>query len=130
MLKRYFAVVFTVQTLTLLIPSFSVSGGFAGILLSSLILFFLYFVARPLVNLVALPINLLTLNLFAWVINIILFYVWILLSSNVNLIEFEFLGFDFGAFKISAISFTYWQTVFILGILTTVIHQIIKKIID
>ncbi len=127
--KKYFIVVVTIFTLTQFMPGFTVTGGWKGLFYASLILGILMFIAKPIVDLVTLPINILSLNLFSWLINILIIYVWSLIVGNVNFSLWEFPGFTLGPLSVSPFPLEKWQVVVVSGIILTLVIRVLDNIL-
>jgi putative membrane protein len=74
---------------TLIIPGFTINKGVKNIILASLVLFALNLLARPLIKLLLLPINLLTLGAFRWLTSVVLLYLLITILPEVNINPFN-----------------------------------------
>lgn len=129
LLKKYFIIILAVYLLTQLIPTFVVSEGWRGLFYSSFILSLLLYIAQPVINLIMLPINLLTLNLTSWLLNIIIFYIWTLLVPNIWVTDWQFSGKSIGLITFSSLYIPQWQVIVLSGILLTLITQFIKWLV-
>jgi len=126
LLKKYLLTLTVVYTLTLFIPAVSIAQGWSGLFYASLVLSILFYIARPIVNLIMLPLNILTLNLSAWLINIVIFYLWTVLVPEVEVIEWSFAGASFGNFIFSSYNFAGWQVIIICAIFITMLNQFLN----
>lgn len=129
LLKKYFIITVSVYLLTQLIPTFNISGGWQELCYSCLILSLLFYIAAPIVNLIMLPFNLLTLNLTSWLLNVFLLYIWVLLVSEVHITSWQFSGVSFGPIILSPANLARWQVIIIAGILLTLIIQFISWLV-
>ena len=125
-LKRYFIITLSVFVLTQIIDAISISGGWRSLLYASFILTLLVYIGKPLAGILMLPINILTLNLFSWIINILLFYVWTLLLPAVHITKWHSSGIMFGPVQISSFNLASWEVVVLGGITITFLIQILK----
>lgn len=121
LLKKYIVILAGVFSLTQIVDAVKIDRGWPGILYVSFIYAALYYLGRPLANLIMLPINILTMNLFSWFINISIFYLWTVINNDVHITDWSFPGMNFGPIELSAYNFVYWQIIFISGILLTAI---------
>lgn len=108
-----------------LIPAFNVNGNFGEFLYSTFILGLLTFLVKPVLNLLMLPINIITLNLSSWIVSIVLFFIWTLLMKNVVITAWKFSGITNQFLSISSSTVPAWQTYIILGILFVLISKFI-----
>jgi len=130
LLRRYFTVVLAIYLLTLLIPAFQITGHIAGLLVSSSILFVLFKIVKPLINILILPFNLLTLNAGTWIINIATIIIWILLIREVSLTPWSFPGIILGPIALSKATLPHWQTAVVVGIVATLLLQFLSWVFD
>ena len=73
-LLRYLGTVAAVYLTVTLVPGVSVSGGWITILLVALVWSVITFAIRPVLKILTLPINILTVGLFSFVLNAFLFW--------------------------------------------------------
>jgi len=71
---RYLGTVAAVMLTVNLVPGISVSGGWATILLVALVWSVIVMVIRPVLSILTLPITLITLGIFSFILNAFLFY--------------------------------------------------------
>jgi len=71
---RYLGTVAAVYLTVSLVPGISVSGGWVTILLVALVWSVITMVIRPVLQILTLPITLITLGLFSFILNAFLFY--------------------------------------------------------
>lgn len=88
-----------------LISGMKVYGGFATYLIAGLVLTLLMMLLKPILNLLALPLNIITLGLFSFVINVIIFYILTVLVVGIVVSPFTFPGVSFAGFIIPKIYF-------------------------
>lgn len=95
----------------------------AGLTVASLL-------ARPVINLLLLPINLVTFNLFKWVSSAIALYLVTLVVPGFKVTHFYFAGLSSNLFNIPSLSLggvlAYVAFAFIISLITSSIYWIIK----
>lgn len=128
-LKKYIVITISIIVLIQFITSIQITGDWKNFLYSTLIFTILYFIGRPIANLIMLPINLLTLNLFSWIINTLVFYIWTITAKNVIINSWQFTGFNIGPIALTSFNFANWQVIIISSILLTVIIQFMEWLI-
>lgn len=128
-LKKYLIMTISVYLLMQIIPALTIERGWRGLLYSCLILSLLMYIAKPIINLLLLPISLLSLNLVSWLVNILIVYVWTVLVSDVQINPWQFQGLSFYLLSLSPFYFASWQTVVLMAIMLTVIIQIFRWIL-
>lgn len=99
--------VFNLVALWLVTQAFagaSFTGGYQTLLLAALALTLVNLLVKPLINLLLLPINLITLGAFRWVINVVALYLVTLLVPQFTISAFLFPGFSYQGFVIPPIN--------------------------
>jgi len=126
---------YIVDTISLYLISQVVSGmyfenGINSLLLAGLGIMLTSFLVKPIINLLLLPINLLTFGLFRWISSAITLYIVTLIVPGFRIHEFIFSGFsspwiDIPSLSlVSPISFIAFS--FIITAVTSVIYWLIK----
>jgi len=86
--------------------------------------------AKPIINILLLPINLITFGLFKWVSSAIALYLVTLVVPGFKIIEFYFGGLSTRLFDIPAISFggtpSYIAFSFLLSLITSILFWIFR----
>lgn len=100
---------FSIFFLSQLLPGVHVSGGFLTFLFGGVALTILFKVLRPLLNILSLPLNLLTLGFFSFISNIIIFYLLTVLVIGISISSFTFPGISYMGFIVPSI---YFNTLF------------------
>ena len=120
---RYFLInLASLWLTTVLIPGLSVTGGFKSLLIGAVVFALINILLVPVLKVILLPLNLLTLGLFAWITNVIALYALTTIISQFKLMPFAFEGFDFYGFTIPAIYLsTLWVAIIaslLIGLIT------------
>lgn len=110
-LRKYFITVSSLFILSQLIPSIAIKNSWNGLFYASLILSLLFYIVRPLLNLIMLPINLVTLNLSSWIAQVLIFYFWTVITNVVKISSWQFSGLNLGTINISAFNLVKWQVI-------------------
>jgi len=112
------------------IQGVSFVGGYQTLLLAALALTLVNLLVRPLIKLLLLPINLLTLGAFRWLVNVITLYLVTLLVPQFKISGFLFPGFTYQGFIVPAIYLTsFWVYVlssFFLSLITSFLFWLRK----
>lgn len=99
------------------------SGGIKTLLYAALVLTLVNLFVRPLLKLLLLPINLLTLGAFRWLVNVLALYLVTLLVPELKITGFLFPGFTWQGFVIPEIYLSdFWAltaTSFLLSLVVT-----------
>lgn len=130
-LYHFFINTLALYFIILLIPGVTLTDGLEPLLLSGLVLTFLNKLAKPLLKLLLLPFNLLTLGLFRWLINVITLYLLTLVVSSLKIQGFVFPGLSYQGFVIPSVNlntlYTYILASFILSLITSLLRWLTKK---
>lgn len=122
-LLRYYLINLTALLVTTrLIPGLTYSGGVKSLLLGGLVFSIINFLLVPLLKILFLPLNLLTVGLFAWLINVLALYALTTIVSDFQLIPYSFPGATILGVALPATDLTpFWVAVaasFMIGIIT------------
>jgi len=77
-----------------------VSGGLQTYIIGGIILSVLFMIAKPILSIVTLPLNIITLGLFSFLINAIILYLLTIFVINISVTAFDFPGFTFAGFVV------------------------------
>lgn len=109
-----------------LIPGITLVDGLKPLLIASLVLTLLNKLARPILKLLLLPFNLVTLGLFSWLVNVITLYLLQLLVPALKISGFHFTGFSYQGFTLPPmdlnIIYTFILASFALSLITALLR--------
>ncbi len=112
-----------------LIPGLTYTGGFRTLATAALIFMLINFLLIPLIKILLLPLNLLTLGMFAWVTNILALYTLTSFVPKIKLLPYHFPGFEYQGFTIPSVDLaTLWVAIlasFLIGVITHFLHWLI-----
>lgn len=77
------------------ISGFKITGGYENLFMASGVLTLIYLIAKPLLKILFLPINLLSLGLFSWVINVAILYLLTTFMPRISVSAWHFPGFEY-----------------------------------
>lgn len=127
-LKTYIINTSSIYLLTIFIPAVTIKGGFETLLYASLILSILNNLISPVINIIMFPINLLTLNITAWILNIVMIYVWTLIVRSVIISSWSVSSFRLGPLFISPFILDPWQVLITAAVVLIILIKIIGYI--
>lgn len=134
MKKLFRSLVINAAALTLvsqMLSGFKISGGYEGLLITAAVLAGINLAVKPLVKLLLLPINLLTLGAFRWLINVFSLYLVTLLVPYLEITGFRFPGWVHEGFIIPAMHLSQiWVIViasFLISLFSTFLFWLFKK---
>lgn len=111
---------------TQVLPSFTYEGGFRTLLLGSLLFMFINIMIVPLIKILLLPINLITLGLFSWVANVVALYFLTVIMPEFKLAPYFFSGFAINGFVIPPIQLNTLYVAIVASFLVGFITQTSK----
>lgn len=120
---RYFLInLVSLLITTKLIPGLTYTGGIKSLFIGALAFMLINLILVPLLKILFLPLNLLTLGLFAWLTNVLALYALTTVVSDFQLSPFYFPGSMFGGVVIPPLELTaFWVAVvasFMIGLIT------------
>lgn len=77
---------------SLALSGFQIENNWSSYLVGSLVFVIFNFVLSPIIKLLLLPINLLTLGLFRWLSNVLVLYLFDLVYDGIRIIAFDYPG--------------------------------------
>jgi putative membrane protein len=89
---------------TRVIPGLTYSGGIKTLLLGTLIFMVINWALLPLLKVLFLPINILTVGFFGWAVNVVGFYVLTVVFPQFKLLPFVFPGANLAGIAIPSLS--------------------------
>lgn len=122
-LLRYFLInLVSLYTATRLIPGLTYSGGIKSLFLGAAAFMLINFILVPLLKILFLPLNLLTVGLFSWLINVLALFALTTVVSDFQLLPYPFPGLTLGGFNIPAMDMTPFLVAvaasFVIGVIT------------
>ncbi|MBI3379180.1 phage holin family protein [Candidatus Gottesmanbacteria bacterium] len=124
-LKKYLLAIASIFILTQLVSSFSLSGSWQGFFYAAFIWLLLQYIVKPILNIIMLPINLITLNMSSWIIQIAIFYMWTIITPQVKISDWHFSGIHIGPITLSSLNLVKWQITILLAILSVLINKLL-----
>lgn len=115
--------------LTQMLSGIKVSGGIGILILSGFVLSILYVFLKPILNLLSLPLNLVTLGLFSFFTNSILLYLLTVFVPNVVISPFTFNGFTFAGFVVPVMHFGTFTAYFICAAVLSIVINFFEWLI-
>lgn len=106
------------------------SSGQKTIIIASLALTLLNKLVKPIIKLFLLPLNLLTLGMFRWAVNIIILLLLAWLVPGFQIKHFHFSGFSYQGFSFPELELGFFWTLtvasFLLSIFTSFFYWLVK----
>ncbi|PIY94974.1 MAG: hypothetical protein CO135_00115 [Candidatus Levybacteria bacterium CG_4_9_14_3_um_filter_35_16] len=80
------------------ISGVNVNGGFTTYLFGGFALSLLFLFLKPILNIIAIPLNIITLGMFSVLTNVIIFYLLTLFVQGITITEFTYPGASYAGF--------------------------------
>jgi putative membrane protein len=106
-----------------------VNGGIEVYIAGGIALSVLFFLLKPILNVVTLPLNIITLGLFSFVTNAIILYLLTVFVSNISITAFKFGGLSAFGFVIPQIQINSFFAFIIASVSVTLIVGFLKWLI-
>lgn len=90
--KNYLIILVALILASQIIPGLVFEAGFTGYLYAAAVFMVINMVVVPLLKIMFLPLNLLTLGVFSWIVNVLALYLLTKIVPQLKLVPFEFLG--------------------------------------
>lgn len=100
---------FSIFFLSQILLGVKISGGLFTYVLGGIALTLLFIILKPVLNILSLPLNLVTLGMFSFLSNVIIFYLLTVFVTGISIISFTFPGYTYNGFVIPSI---YFNTLF------------------
>lgn len=122
---------FSIFFISQILPGVKVSGGLITYLVGGLALTLLFILLRPVLRVLTLPLNLVTLGMFSFLSNVIIFYLLTVLVIGISITSFTFPGINYSGFVIPSIYFNtlfaFIITAFIQSLCVSFLNWLIEK---
>lgn len=126
LLRNFLITLVALWAASYLVPTFTVSGGWRAFLIGTLVFMFIDIFVKPLVRLAFLPINLLTMGIFSWLINVIGFYVLTLVLPQFKITPFDFAGTNLGWVTLPSAHLNIFMVAIVASFLIGLITNLLK----
>lgn len=129
-MKRWIRVIIlnsvVIFLVALLIPGLSYSNDYKVLILAAVALGGVNLFVRPLLKLITLPINLLTLGSFSFMINVFMLYIVTKIIPGFSVSAFDFAGYNYQGFTVpSLLVSSFWAYVissFLIGSISSLLN--------
>ena len=112
------------------IPGLIFSGGLSILVRAALIFMVINFLLVPVIKILLLPLNLLTLGFFAWLTNVLALFALTYIMPSFHIVSYQFPGFTYQGFSIPPVYLTpIWVAILaslLIGLLTHFLHWLIQ----
>ena len=130
-LRSWFIILISLSITNYLVGVFGFSQGLKTLVSVALALTVFESVVKPIVKLLLLPINILTLGMARWLINVIGLYLVTIVVPGFSISPYQFPGLNYNGFSAPTVNFSlFWTYVivsFLLNLVISLVRWIIKK---
>lgn len=113
-----------------LIPGLVLEGGIKTLFISSFIFMIINMLVVPILKIMFLPLNLLTLGIFSWAVNVLALYLLTSIVSNLKLVPYRFEGAVIQGVVIPSMDinvlFVAILASFMVGLISHFLHWLLK----
>ncbi|OIP97703.1 hypothetical protein AUJ94_01740 [bacterium CG2_30_40_12] len=113
-----------------LIEGVSYSEDIKILVLAGIALTLANYIVKPVIKIVTLPINFITLGFFSWVIDVFILYLVILFVPEFSVAGFAFEGFSYNGFSAPAMVFSQFWALVVSSLVIAILVNIFKYICD
>lgn len=85
------------------VTGLKISGDLTTYFFGGIVLSILFLIVKPILSILTLPLNIITLGFFSFLINAIILYLLTILVTNISISEFLFKGFAFAGFVVPSV---------------------------
>lgn len=125
-LKALFLNLIVLYVSVWLFAGLEIDGRIQTLILAAIILTALHKFVKPIIKLLLLPINLLTLGIFGWVSNVLMLFLAAMLVDGLSVTGFYFTGFAYEGFVIPAMQIS----LLVSYILASLVMSIVRNLMD
>lgn len=104
-LRSFLINLFTLWSASQIVLGFKLEGDQQTYILGAAVLTLILIFIKPLLKLLFLPINFLTLGFFSWITNVVILYLLTLFVPQIKVLPFKFPGFSYQGFALPEIYF-------------------------
>lgn len=130
LLRNFLVNLASLWVVTTYTPAIVIGPKVETLPLAALALTLVNLVVKPVLKLLFLPITVLTLGAFQWIINVIVLYLVTRVVPEFSIVGFNFVGWSYRGFVIPAFAVSlFWSYVFVaflLSLISSFIHWLIR----
>jgi putative membrane protein len=85
---------------------------------------------KPILNMLLMPINMVTLGAFRWVVNVVVLFLVMVIVSDFKIIGFVFPGLTFAGFVVPKIAFTFFWALILISLAIELLTGLINWVFN
>lgn len=110
-------------------PGFTILHDVKTLITAAVIWLLLNKIVKPIIKLLLLPINLITLNLFSWAVSLITLFLLPLIVSGISISPYDFPGFNYQGFTVPTFHLSLFLSYVVASSFLNIFHNIITWVI-
>ncbi len=114
----------------LIYPGMSYDGSFKTLLIASTALMLLNKIVKPMIKLLLLPINLITLGLFRWVAHVLTLFILVRIVTGFSISGFYFAGWEWNGFIVPAGQISLFASFVLASMTLSLIEAFLKWVLE
>ncbi|OGD70167.1 hypothetical protein A3A84_01375 [Candidatus Collierbacteria bacterium RIFCSPLOWO2_01_FULL_50_23] len=122
-LRAIFLNLITLYLVALFFPGLTITNQLITYLSTAVVWTLLNKVVKPIIKLLLLPINLITLGLFSWAVNVITLFMLKYFISGVAIAAFTFNGYTLQGFVIPQMHFSIFFAYILTSLILSLVHS-------
>jgi len=113
-----------------ILEGLSYNGIIKVLVLAGIALTLAGFIVKPIIKIITLPINFITLGIFSWLIDVFILYLVTVFVPKFTISSFAFSGFSYNGFSIPVMSFSLFWAFVLCSFVISILVGIFKYICD
>lgn len=110
------------------LAGFKIDNTWSAYLIASLVFVIFNFFLSPIIKLLLLPINLLTLGLFRWLSNVLVLYLFDLIYDGINIVAFTYPGYNSNILSIPSGYLNLFWVLVLSSLLMSITYSLISTL--
>lgn len=110
---------------SIIYPGFSIDHDTRTLLSAAVIWLLLNKIVKPIIKLLFLPINLITLNFFSWAVGLITLFLLPLFVGGIKITQYDFLGISYQGFTVPPFHLNLFLSYIVTSTFLNLIHSMI-----
>gem|GEM_PF-152389 len=110
-------------------PGFTIQTGISIFLTAAVVWFFLNKIVKPIIKLLLLPINLITMGFFSWAVSVLTLFLLKTVVVGVSISSYDFPGFSSQGFSIPSFYINLFFSYLVISILLNLVQSSINWLI-
>lgn len=110
-------------------PGFSIQSQLSTLLTAAVVWLLLNRIVKPIIKVLLLPINLITLGFFSWAVSVLTLFLLKTVVIGISISAYDFPGFSFQGFTIPAFYINLFFSYIVISILLNFVQSVINWLI-